>query len=147
MGRVFTEADRVQVRNYLGFSALFLQADPSLETALTTIQSVTDGGTRPDDSSVVYVLDTIVPKLQQIDDAVTNLIIQAQVTVTDETSLDVARGQAMLWQQGRMWVSRLSQILSTYPRRDCFTSSKPHPHGTAFPDISAGERAGNFRVP
>lgn len=44
----FSELDRSGVRWALGYSAIFVQADPSLEAALTAIQSTADGGSRPD---------------------------------------------------------------------------------------------------
>lgn len=46
-----TESDRATLRHYLGFSALFLQADPRLDLAISSVQSRADGGTRPDDST------------------------------------------------------------------------------------------------
>lgn len=45
---MFSELDRSGIRWALGYSAIFLQADPSLENALTAVQSVADGGSRPD---------------------------------------------------------------------------------------------------
>jgi hypothetical protein len=47
----WTEADRVQIRHYLGFADLFLQADPRLEQAIASVQARAEGGTRPDDSA------------------------------------------------------------------------------------------------
>jgi hypothetical protein len=50
----FSEVDRVLIRKYLGFSSIFLQRDPRLESAITALQSRTDpnatGGSQPDSS-------------------------------------------------------------------------------------------------
>jgi hypothetical protein len=43
--------DRVYVRRYVGYGAIFLQAEPRLENAITATQSVADGGSRPDAST------------------------------------------------------------------------------------------------
>ena len=51
----WTEADRVAIRSYLGFADLFLQADPRLESAITSLQARVEGGTRPDVSAEAQV--------------------------------------------------------------------------------------------
>ena len=51
----YLEADRVNIRKYLGFGAIFLQADPRLEAAITATQSVADQGARPDSSTENYI--------------------------------------------------------------------------------------------
>lgn len=51
----FQETDRVWIRHFLGYSALFLQADPRLENAITSIQAVAENGQRPDASSENFV--------------------------------------------------------------------------------------------
>ena len=51
----WAEADRAVIRHYLGFSALFLQADPRLEAAIGAVQSLADGGTRPDNSTELQI--------------------------------------------------------------------------------------------
>jgi len=50
----FQELDRVYIRHFLGFSAVFLQADPRLEASITAVQAIADGGARPDSSSENY---------------------------------------------------------------------------------------------
>jgi hypothetical protein len=47
----YSETDRTWVRRYVGYGAIFLQAEPRLENALTATQSVADGGGRPDSST------------------------------------------------------------------------------------------------
>lgn len=47
----YSETDRTWVRRYVGYGAVWLQAEPRLENALTATQSVSDGGGRPDSST------------------------------------------------------------------------------------------------
>ncbi len=51
----YSEQDRVYVRHFLGFAAVFAQADPRLENSITAVQSLADGGSRPDSSTENYV--------------------------------------------------------------------------------------------
>jgi hypothetical protein len=51
----YSEVDRVWIRHFLGFSAIFTQADPRLENAVTATQSLADGGVRPDASTENYI--------------------------------------------------------------------------------------------
>jgi hypothetical protein len=48
---MYSEQDRVQIRRFLGFGAIFKQADPRVENAITSTQSEADGGSQPDSSS------------------------------------------------------------------------------------------------
>ena len=47
---MYSELDRTWIRHFAGFSAIFLQAYPRLEAAITASQSIADGGSRPDSS-------------------------------------------------------------------------------------------------
>jgi len=51
----YSEQDRTFIRHYLGFGAIFLQADPRLEAAITATQSQTEGGARPDSNTENYI--------------------------------------------------------------------------------------------
>ena len=46
----YTETDRTWIRHFGGWGAIFGQADPRLEVAISATQSLADGGTRPDSS-------------------------------------------------------------------------------------------------
>lgn len=48
---MFNELDRTYIRRFVGFGAIFLQAWPLVENAITAIQSTADGGSRPDSSA------------------------------------------------------------------------------------------------
>lgn len=51
----FSETDRTWIRRYCGYPAIWVQAEPRLENAITAIQSEADGGGRPDASTENYV--------------------------------------------------------------------------------------------
>jgi len=115
----YLESDRVSVREYLGFSSLFLQADPRLESAITASQAIADGGTRPDNSLQLRVL-TIVAALQAIDAAIDNLLIQQGTMELAEAKLNSYREMIRLKARGRIYVHRLARVFDTLPRADCF---------------------------
>jgi hypothetical protein len=117
----YAESDRVQIRQYLGYSAIFLQADPRLESAITASLAVADGGTRPDNSTQTLVLG-IVTKLQATDTAIDALDALQGGTSVDggDVEVDAARELARLRSKGRQYVYRLARIFDTEPIADVF---------------------------
>lgn len=117
----FTESDRVAIRRYLGFAGIFLEADPSLENAITTIQSVADGGTRPDNTSELAVksyltdLAAIEVKLKALWDCL-------GLGQVNKIVVDPLRAMLGLKTEGRRLVGYLADTLSTRPVRDVFSS-------------------------
>lgn len=120
----FTEAERVTIRGYLGYSGLWLQADPRLENAITVVQAIANGGTRPDDSTEVAIR-TLLTSLQTIDARLSDLWDQAHARGVDEVRVNPARGAAILRMEGRRLVHRLARHLDTQPRADVFSSTEP----------------------
>lgn len=118
----FSEIDRVQIRAYLGYAGLWLQVDPRLENAITTVQAVSDGGTRPDNSSEVQIR-TYIDQLQAVDAALDQLDNFQGTLQADGNQFNPTREDARLRRKGRMYVFRLAKILDTEPRADVFDSS------------------------
>ena len=120
----WAEADRVQIRMYLGFSDLWLQADPRLESAMTNIQAV-PLGTRPgpDPSAAETNARAVLTNLQTIDTQLLNLGNTAGATKVDEVNVDVAREDARLRALGRTFVNRLAKIFDTDPAADIYAPS------------------------
>lgn len=56
---MYVEQDRVWVRKYVGYAAIWIQAEPRLENAITATQSIADGGSRPDSSTENYIKGVI----------------------------------------------------------------------------------------
>lgn len=116
----FTEADRVQIRKYLGFADLYQQIDSRLESAINAVQSVADGGTRPTSDAENEVKGIIV-ELKDIDARVKALRDQQAATeLVGEVRLDAARETHRLWSEGRVYVERLARIFDTKKRADAF---------------------------
>jgi hypothetical protein len=51
----YSEVDRSWIRHFVGFGAIYLQAEPRLENAITATQSLADLGSRPDSSTENYI--------------------------------------------------------------------------------------------
>lgn len=129
----YLEADRVEIRRYLGFADLYLQADPRLENAITASQAVADGGTRPTSDAQTAILGLIYGRttknnryirgLQDIEADLSDLQLQQGATQADEVKLDAARQAAMLEDAGRRLVHQLARMLDTFPRADIFSGS------------------------
>lgn len=137
----FTESDRVKIRRWLGFSAIFLQADPRLEAAISAVQATADGGTRPDDSSVLAVLSYLT-KLDGIESQWMQLTTEGgmQAGKVDELGVDPLRGLQGLKQVGRMYVGYIADVFDTRPRRDVFSPARINTGGMSgpFPDFGDG---------
>jgi len=122
---LITEADRVQFRMFLGYSDQFLQADPRLENAMTNVQCISDGGTRPNPSpsAAEAQAKAIITKLQNLDTSLDNLQQFAGATSVDagDASVDAAREDARLRALGRMYVHRLARIFDTLPISDIYS--------------------------
>lgn len=116
----FTEAERVQIRRWLGFSALFTQAEPRLESAITAVQAANDGGSRPDNTTELAVRGYLAD-LAAIENQIRIRRDQVEADKVDESRIDTARGNAILRQEGRLYVGYLADALSTRPRRDVFS--------------------------
>jgi hypothetical protein len=51
----YAELDKSWVRHFVGYGAVWIQAEPRLDNALIATQSVADGGGRPDSSTENYI--------------------------------------------------------------------------------------------
>lgn len=150
----YSETDRVYVRKFLGFSAIYLQGDPRLESALSATQSVADGGARPDSTTENAVKALLYgqaaqtgtagvtigaspqagpfatpsrPGLVNIKQAIDGLMPITFVLRADDNDavIDPARGAAILRRMGRELVAELADVLSTPPRADVFGVRSP----------------------
>ena len=124
----FTESDRVSIRKYLGFAAIYQQADPELENAITAVQSIADGGTRPDSSTEDAILAYVV-LLVAIDAEVESASGCLSTIKVDEVEMDPARGEAILLNRARRLVGHIGRALSTAPRFDVYSAPEPDPSG------------------
>ena len=121
------------MRHYLGFGALFHQADPRLENALSAVQSSADGGTRPDDSTEKQIRNWLA-QLARIEARLEELWDEAEALKVDELGIDPMRALALLRSEGRRIVGAIARALSTSPRHDVFSAAEPNPNGPPFGD-------------
>jgi hypothetical protein len=128
---LFLESDRVQLRDLLGFSALFLQADPRVEFAITSVQSISDGGVRPDNSTELAIRGYM-NDYATINSNLSNLWSKALATQVDTIKIDCLRGMSLLRSEGRRTVGRVAAALGVTPRLDVFSTPAYNPTGSPF---------------
>lgn len=133
----WTELERAKIRHYLGFSAIFLQADPRLENAMTTVLAIADGGTRADSSTQTQIQGWITD-LETVETNLKNLWNKSLALKVDVIQIDPVRGMMMLRAEGRRIVTNIATALATKPRRDVFSASQTNPYGDSFEDIATG---------
>jgi hypothetical protein len=148
----FLELDRSYVRHFVGYGAIFLQAEPRLENALTAMQSQADGGSRPDSTAENVVKGLIygvsaVAGVQVIPGGTTQttafaqpaqqglLSLEAKLqTMWDftfalkadsgEAQIDTARGMMQLRQEGRRLCHAMARMMGMRGVRvDVFSAS------------------------
>ena len=123
---MYNESDRVQIRHFMGAGTTFLQLFPKLENAITVTQSTADGGSRPDNSTELFV-KSIVVDLQAVESKLKDLHLQVQVVEANskEIVLNVAQGIYLLKSEGRRMIGNLSRVLACAPVWDAFSSQAP----------------------
>jgi hypothetical protein len=126
----FTETNRVAIRKALGFAAIYLQADPMLENAITTVQSVADGGTRPDSSTEDAILAYLV-SLAAIDAVLEGTGGCVGTIKVNKIAMDAARGELIFRKRARGLVGYIADALSMRPRRDVYSAPEVDPVGGA----------------
>lgn len=122
----WTEAERVQIRRWMGSSHLFNQLDPRLENAMSAVQSQSDGGNQPT-SDTEGAIRGWLGNLDTIEAAWLQYVGFMEAGKADEVAVDPIRGVAGQQRLGRMYVGFIADALSMRPRRDVFAS--PHYSG------------------
>lgn len=117
----FAESDRVQIRRWLGRAALFLQADPELENAIESVQSIADGGSRPDNSTELAIKGWLT-ELTTIESKIKALYDELDAHKVNELVIDPARAVMVFRSIGRTYIGHLSDALGVKPIRDVFSA-------------------------
>lgn len=120
----FAEADRVQIRRWLGFAPIYQATNPRLESAIKSVQSTADGGQMPDNSTELAVKAHLA-ELATIETRWKDLYEEMEAYKVEESTVDPVRGLAGLKQIGRMYVGFLSDALACRPMRDVFSTPTP----------------------
>lgn len=123
----FTGAERVQIRMYMGSTGLYSDDDSRLESAMDTVGADSDQET--------LVRGTLLVRLAAIDAQLTEYETMHAAGKVDELDIDVVRASAWLRSRGRMYATRLANVLGfPAPRTDAFSSS-PGDWSTVTPPL------------
>lgn len=101
----FTEFQRDQIRSYLGFPRLYISANPFLESAITAIQTISEGGSSPD-ASIENAVIAAIARVAAIDGYIANIETQMINLAVYEVPVSLSNG-AVLKQDYRMALSTL----------------------------------------
>lgn len=111
-----SEAQRIEVRTYLGWSDRFHQTDSRLEQALNAIDL------RPDSlAKVVALLASITDIETKLEDAHGRLKARNVGSIALEAEIELGA----LRSEGRRFVGRMSVLLGVECRHDVFSGSLP----------------------
>jgi hypothetical protein len=108
-----SEAQRVQIRFYLGWSARFHQFDSRLEQALNAVETLADTQTQIE--AVLTDLDDIVTKLKASYDRIRAMKV-ASIELPGKLEIGLLRSE------GRRNVGSLAAILGVEVRHDIFSA-------------------------
>ena len=113
-----TEAQKTQVRSYLGWSARFHQFDSRLEQAMNAVDGT---------ASETLITDTlanggILASLADIDTKLT--AAHGRLKATKVGSIELNRSEVIqLRREGRRWVGRLASLLGVEVRNNAYGSA------------------------
>jgi len=115
----WTEADKVKIRHYLGFGAIFVTYFPMLESALQGVLSRADGGNRPDNSTELHIR-AILTELDGIEADIAETRGYLVASKVSTLNVDAGRAIALNCREGRRKVAHLAIALGTDPKQDVF---------------------------
>ena len=108
----FSDADKNNIRSFLGYSGRYAQTDSVLEQAMDTI------GT---DTNAVTEIQGYITDAQAVHTNLKNLRSQFQVAAVDESRLDLAQGVTLMRQEGRRLCGIIAAKLGVRCRHDYFS--------------------------
>jgi hypothetical protein len=118
----------------MGASALYTYQYPRLENAINSVQSIADGGSRPDNSTETAIRGYLAD-LTTIRARIKAMWSQVQVGDAKGISLDAVRGIAFLRGEGRRLIHQIAAALSIHPLRDVFGPSQLDSGDGDLPDV------------
>jgi hypothetical protein len=117
----FSNSERAKISKYLGYSPLAWDSEQSLTNAITGAQSIADGGSMADDS-VETDIQALLAKIEALETAMTNSVVQLSVHAVDEIRQDAARGISYMKNLCRMHAKQISIYLGVEIASDAFSS-------------------------
>lgn len=106
----FSQAERVQIRRWVGGDFFYVFSRQRLESAMTTVESgLNDGGETEN-----YIRDTLLVNLESTYQDLLALIPKQLVLDVDEVKLDPVRGRAGVCAIGRILSTQLAHSLGLH---------------------------------
>lgn len=119
----FTDAEKVQIRRWMGGSFLFIAVDSRLESAIQTVEALTDGG-----ATEAYIRDTLLVQCAAIDTTLQGHQNKFLALDADEVKIDAVRAMGALRAEGRRYSQQLAHALGfNAPLRDAWAMGDPDP--------------------
>lgn len=117
----WSSTEKAQLRAYLGNAAIFRQWNTALDNAILAVQSMSDGGSRPDDGDQLLIR-VWMGKIASIETKIEALYCQLPIEAAgkDNVRLDAARALVVLKSQGKMLIGRIAHSFSINPIHDYF---------------------------
>lgn len=108
----FSEADRVEIRRYMGLSSLYLKNNSRFEDAISLIQGPADGGAMADNSTELKVKAALA-EIALIELELKNSRIQFSVNKagSDDIELSPGRGVFLLKSEARRHVRYIANTI------------------------------------
>jgi hypothetical protein len=119
----FTDAEKVQIRRWMGGSFLFINIDQRLESAMTTVENLPDSAATED-----YITNTLLVQLAATDTQLQSLRTKFLALDADEVKIDAVRAMGALRSEGRRYSQQLAHSLGFNAiLRDPWSMSSPDP--------------------
>ena len=116
----FTEAERVQIRRFLGYPAVHQGEGRSLNSSIAAVQAAGDGGLMADNSTEVAVRGFLA-NLAALEAQIAQLWESMLASKIETIEIDPARGLFALYADARRLVGHISDALDVRPVRDVFS--------------------------
>lgn len=111
----YTNAERVKIYRYLGFSPHLRNNDPRVELAIVATSPISDGGLWPDTTLEAQVR-ALLASLDALEVRRNDLTLIAEAGKADEVDVDPARAMALIHSERRRFIVELAVIFAFDPR-------------------------------
>lgn len=119
----FTDANKVQIRRWMGGSFLFINIDERLEASMRTVEALPDSG-----ATEAYIVSTLLVILDSVDVQLQALHAKFLALDADEVKLDAVRAMGALRSEGRRYSQQLAHSLGfNAVLRDPWAMGPPDP--------------------
>ncbi len=115
----FSEAEKVQIRRYLGGTLLYIDQNPRLESAISTVETLT--------ATEDYIRDDLLVQLAAIDVDLTSQHNKFIALSADEVKVDAVRAMYALRDEGWRVVGLLADAFGLSPFRNVYEGKTARP--------------------